>query len=211
MNAADQRRLTPLLGTACLAAAAVLVALVLGVGRSVRWQAAQQAAALPRPDAAALSASPPLSQFADVWRHPLLTPDRQPATEEGSAGADVRLGNLQLTGIILTPDLRMALLHAPPDRDVRVREGENVGDSGWTLVKLGDRSAVFERGGQRTELELKVDGGGAAEESAPAPGPSTPRMVPKAADRPAKGHVQALQKRNESRRRPMQAPSKTEH
>ncbi len=170
MNAAEQRRLTPLLGAACAMAALVLVAFVLGIGRGVHWDAAGKAAALPKADAVARRAAPPLQQFADVWQHPLFTTDRQPAPEADSGGGNVTLGDLQLTGIIITPGLRMALLHgrSGDDSDVRVREGESVGNSGWTLTEVKPRSAVFSRNGQRTELNLVV-AGDRGDSVAPAP------------------------------------------
>ena len=212
MNAADQRRLTPVLGITCALCALVLGALVLGVGRTVRWSAAGQSRPLPAAATQARKAAPPLQQFAAVWQHPLFTTDRQPAPETDSGGGTVTLGDLELTGIILTPELKMALLHGRPDKDVRVLEGENVGNSGWTLVQLKPRSAVFSRNGQRTVLKLVVageTGGGAV----PAPPASSERgghrEVPATAVHP--GRAAALRKREQAKAPPKGAAgSKTE-
>jgi len=216
MNAADQRRLTPVLGIACALCALVLGALVMGVGRGVHWGAAGKAGPLPADAAAARHASPPLQQFAAVWQHPLFTTDRQPAPESDSAGGTVTLGDLKLTGIILTPDLHMALLHGHPDQDVRVLEGENVGSSGWTLVQLKPRSAVFSRNGQRTVLKLVVAGetGETGEGAVPAPPASSDkgghREMPATAVHP--GRAATLRKRGQAKAPPEHAAAgKTEN
>ncbi len=167
MNAADQRHLTPVLGTLVVLAVVLLAALMSGLGRGVHWQAAGKAALLPANEPSATVKNPPLQDFADTWRHPLFSPDRQPVAESGGANANVTLGDLELTGIILTPDLRMVLLHGRSGEDVRVREGASVGDSGWTLLALKAHSAVFSRNSQRTELRLKVAGEGRGDDKAP--------------------------------------------
>jgi general secretion pathway protein N len=200
MNAADQRRLTPVLGIACVLCALVLGALVLGVGRGVHWGAAGKSSPLPAAAASARRSSPPLQQFAAVWQHPLFTTDRQPAPESDGGGGTVTLGDLQLTGIILTPDLRMALLHGRSEQDVRVLEGENVGSSGWTLVDLKPRSAVFSRNGQRTVLKLVVagdTGGGATPAPSASGGKDNHRVMPATAVHP--GRAAALRQRGKAK------------
>ncbi|GAB3028230.1 MULTISPECIES: general secretion pathway protein GspN [Oleiagrimonas] len=156
MNAADQRRLTPVLGVLCALGAGLLAALSMGLGRTVHWDAPGPAAKLPPTASVARRAAPPLKDFATTWEKPLFTTDRKPAPESDSGGGNVALGDLQLTGIIITPDLRMALMHDRSGKDVQVREGATLADSSWTLSKLSPRSAVFTGNGQRTELKLKV-------------------------------------------------------
>src|SRR5699024_842837 len=74
----------------------------------------------------------------------------------------------QLTSVILTPSLRMAILQpAGGGEAVRVREGQEAPGGGWRLVGLDRRSAVFEGPDGRRSLGLRVfDGTGGA---APAP------------------------------------------
>lgn len=155
MNAAAQRRLTPVL--AAVAAVLVLLLLVLfaGVGRGVRWAPPRPAAPLPdlRASAANLPRPLPLEQFGIVWQQPVFNPDRKPITRATKGGAS--LGEMQLTGIILTSGLHMALLHTRgQDADVRVAEGATLPDGSWKLVEVKPRSAVFESATGRTELEL---------------------------------------------------------
>lgn len=182
MNAADHRRLTPVLLMACALLAGGVVVVAAGVGSGVDWGVATPQA---EPAAVTTAAAPPvrmqpLSQYAAVWEKPLFNPDRKPSLESGG-NARVSIGDLELTGIMLTPEVRVALLH---DRrsgsDVRVREGETLPDSAWALRKLQPRGAVFEQGGQRIELVLKVP------EVPPAGGEPEPQQVP-APDKMGKG------------------------
>ncbi|WP_266171024.1 general secretion pathway protein GspN [Dyella subtropica] len=154
MNAATQRRLTPLLAGVAIALALLLVLLLGGIGRGVHWNPPRPTP--PLPDTRASSSLPvpvPIAQFATVWQQPVFNPDRKPAMRSAKGGAS--LGEMQLTGIILTPALHMALLHTRSGgNDVRVREGDSLPDGSWKLVELKSRSAVFESSSGRTELEL---------------------------------------------------------
>ncbi|TBR36642.1 MULTISPECIES: general secretion pathway protein GspN [Dyella] len=153
MNAAGQRRLTPVLAGTVIGLAVVCLVLMAGVGRGVHWDSPRTPAELPDARAGNLPVPVPLAQFAAVWQQPLFNPDRKPVTRAAKGGAN--LGDMQLTGIIMTPGLRMALLHAKGgDSDIRVREGETLPDGSWKLVELKPRAAVFESGSGRTELEL---------------------------------------------------------
>ena len=155
MNAAAQRRLTPVLGGIAVVLALLLCVLLAGVGRGVRWDPPRSSEPLPdMPDSAADLPRPmPLEQFGIVWQQPVFNPDRKPITRAAKGGAS--LGEMQLTGIILTSKLHMALLHTRgQDADVRVAEGAALPDGSWKLVEVKPRSAVFESGSGRTELEL---------------------------------------------------------
>jgi len=155
MNAAAQRRLTPMLAGAAGVLALLLVVLLAGVGRGVRWDPPRPTEPLPdmHDSAADLPRPLPLGQFGIVWQQPVFNPDRKPVTRAAKGGAS--LGEMQLTGIILTSKLHMALLHTRgQDADVRVAEGAALPDGSWKLVEVKPRSAVFESGSGRTELEL---------------------------------------------------------
>ncbi len=154
MNAANQRRLTPILAALAIALSAGVLLLLSGVGRGARWYPPRAAAALPaltNPDN--LPRAMPLQQFALVWQKPLFSPDRRPVAHAADGGSS--LGDLALTGVILTTGLHMALLHdRNGDKQVRLREGEALPDGSVTLVEVRARSALFDSAAGRTELKL---------------------------------------------------------
>lgn len=132
---------------------ALLAALVLGAGQGVRWNPPHDVASLPPGGkAAALPPPKPLEQFALVWQKPLFSPDRHPSAVADAEGA---VGDLALTGVIITRDLRMVLAHDKSNnRDLQLIEGKATPDGRWTLVEVHPRSAVFDAPDGRVELKL---------------------------------------------------------
>lgn len=174
MNAAGQRRLTPLLAAATVVLAAVCGAMVFGVGRGVRWDDAVPPEPLPAARAVEMPPPSPLARFAEVWQRPLFMADRKPVAVADTDDSSSNIGDLELTGIIMTPGLRMALLRdRGKDSTVRVKEGSTLADGHWTLASLNPRSAVFDNGGEHRELTLKV-----AAPEALAKTPQRPGMPP---------------------------------
>lgn len=154
MNAATQRRLTPALACTALVLGGLLLVLLAGAGRGVHWHAPRPADPLPPLNTGTHLPPPhPLPDYAEVWEQPLFSPDRKPVVHAADGGGS--LGDMQLTGIIITPGLHMALLYDKQGkREVRVREGSALPDGGWTLVELKPRSVVFDNAGNRSELSL---------------------------------------------------------
>ncbi|HVC17077.1 MAG TPA: hypothetical protein VNE18_07225 [Rhodanobacter sp.] len=153
MNAAQQRRLTPVLALLAVLLGALLLMLFAGIGRRVQWHEPRRLAPLP-PVATTvdLPRPVPLQEFAQVWQDPLFSPDRKPTAHAANGSS---LGDLDLTGIIITPGLRMALLHDKHgNREVRLREGQSLPDGSVTLVEIRPRSALFDSPAGRTELKL---------------------------------------------------------
>ncbi|HUB90642.1 MAG TPA: hypothetical protein VMA74_13035 [Dyella sp.] len=175
MNAAAQRRLTPAFGIVTAVLGIVLVSLLFGAGRGVSWDPPRPVPPLPAARAVTLPTPPPLSSYAQTWEHPLFSADRKPiVTQGGSEG--VSLGDLQLTGIILTSKLHMALLgpvngKGDDDKQVSVREGATLPDSNWKLIQVLPRSAIFTSPSGRTELKLPAG----APIDQPAAAPNTPQ------------------------------------
>jgi general secretion pathway protein N len=172
MNAAAQRRLTAPLAAVVLLLGVLFLVLLGGVGRGVRWAPPRASAPLPEQHAATLPPPVPLERYAPVWQQPLFDPDRKPVTHAAAGGG--QLGDMQLTGIILTPTLRMALLHNKREgnngQELRVREGTRLPDGSWTLVEVRPRSAVFDSASGRVELQLPA--GAPIEQVHGAPGPA---------------------------------------
>ncbi|HWU76111.1 MAG TPA: hypothetical protein VN043_06385 [Rhodanobacter sp.] len=154
MNAAHQRRLSPWLGAIAIVLGIALLLLLGGLGRGVHWGKPRSPLPLPPMTGSAdLPTALQLQQFAIVWQKPLFNPDRKPMAHAADGGSD--LGDLELTGVILTPGLRMALLQDKKDgREIRLREGETMPDGSVTLVEVHPRSAVFDAPAGRTELKL---------------------------------------------------------
>jgi general secretion pathway protein N len=211
MNAADRRRLSPTLG---IVAGVLLLALILlwvGVGRGAGWH--DDAAPPKLPPADSVLPAPtvaPLDQYALVWQHPLFSPDRQPQPVAGGDGAAA--SDLTLTGVILVPGLKMAIVHdKSSNRDYRLVEGQPPRE-GPALVDLQARSAVVEASGGRVQLQLvpaaSPDAGNSIPEQGGATGTSgnvTPRTTagetPQAAQAQAAARARALKARIEAERR----------
>jgi general secretion pathway protein N len=187
MNAEAQRRLTPVLGGLAAVFGLLLLLLVAGIGRAVRWEAPRPVSPLPEAHDKRLPPPVPLDQFAAVWTQPLFNADRKPGMRAASGSAS--LGDMQLTGIILTPSLHMALLRDKSgEHEVRVREGDSLPDGSWRLAELKPRAAIFESASGRTELGLPAGApidmpknaataNGMAPPPAPPPAPMPPGAV----------------------------------
>lgn len=178
MNAASQRQLTPILAVAALLLAALWLALLAGLGRGVHWNAPRAAAPLPvTSHGAGLPPPLPLAQFEPVWQQSLFSPDRRPEMHAASGGSS--LGDLSLTGIILTPQLHMALLHdKTSNHELRLREGQSLPDGSVSLIEVRPRSVILDSPQGRTELKLPagapIDGAKAAPAPAAGPTPAAP-------------------------------------
>lgn len=208
MNAADQRRLSPWLAGVCVVLVLGWAVLVAGIGRGVRWDAPAAAQALPsaRHDAGG-AGRPELKRYAEVWQRPLFTTDRRPVpVSDNDAGADANLDDLRLTGVILAPGMRMALLSdASGERTLRVAEGSQVASGDWVLKTLKPRGATFAGHGQVVHLELKVapaSSAATAESAATAPREAPPPEPPPdgASANADKARVKSLRDRIKQRR-----------
>jgi len=228
MNAAQQRRLTPVLAGVAVLLGVLLLVLLGGFGRAIRWTAPRTLSPLPPAGRADLPQAAPLQQFSVVWSKPLFNPDRKPVAHASEGGSN--LGDLELTGIIITPSLRMALLHDKNgNHEIRLRQGESLPDGSVTLVEVQQRSAVFDSAAGRTELKLpagapidQVRGDAAPDRDRPpaagasmlhpqpdasarphfesGPGPARSSMAPAASNSPSRSTLEQLRRTIEKRR-----------
>lgn len=161
--------------------------------------------------------------YAEILTRPVFNESRAPEAQAETAGTEGEPAkataaplNVALTGVILMPELKLAFVRDNVTNTVhRVRlgnplEGEQ---SGWKLVELKPRGAVFEGEGLgRQELDLATDVAGAPAAVAaivPAPAadpagvqPVSPEAPSGIAGRPS-GNVtpDAIRQRIEERRR----------
>lgn len=196
------------------------IAMQLGFGRGYSWlrpEADSTAVASVAIDRTAFKL-PPEAQFADTTARPLFNDDRKP-TPETSDTPDVPPPpqvplNIALTGIILTPQVSLAMVHDKlKNKDLALKEGMPMeGDQGgWTLTRINPRSAIFrETSGEEVEVELSTAVASpnpvAHAPGGPAPQRPAGQVAPPA--QPVAGPVQneqsqALQRRIEERRAQM--------
>ncbi len=182
MSAASLRLLTLLLSVFCGWSLLVLLAVETGLGGrySLQPEDPEQIAVPPslRLDRAQ-SALGGLETYAQIAERPLFNADRRPLPPEaaGTAAAPVAASaplDVILTSVILRGDTQIAQF---TDRASGVSQTLKVGQSlageqsGWKLVELAARGAVFEGPSGRINAELRVfDGqGGEAPTAPPAP------------------------------------------
>lgn len=192
MNAADRRRLTPTLGTVAVLLALLLVALWLGLGRGAHWHDDAPPPRLP-PLGSNLPPPtvPPLEQYAGVWQRPLFSPTRSPEPAAGGDGA--ASSDLELTGVILLPELKMAIVHdKASNKDYRAILGQPSRD-GPALIELHPRSAVIDASGSRVTLQL-------------VPGPSPDAGQPQVAESAAQGGSAIVAHQGEDESAPQAQP-----
>lgn len=163
-------RTTRLLMIGLAASCGVLVLLLLvqlaGFGRGYGWLVDRQG--VQKLDVGNIDRTPfslpPESTYSAVAARPLFNDDRQPTPFDATADATpvappVPL-NIALTGVIVTPKLRVAMIQDKArNQSQALRVGMPLeGDqSQWTLVEVKERSAVFENpASERNTVELET-------------------------------------------------------
>jgi general secretion pathway protein N len=201
----------------------LLLALILqaGWGRGYRWADPDDSAALAATNIdREMFKLPSEKEYAATEARPLFNEDRKPTPDAPEKPpADVlppSTLNIALTGIVLTPQLHLALIQdKSKNTTVSLRQGMPMpGDQGdWTLSELKPRSAIFKQapGGEEVEVELTT---AVASQKAPAaarpgkPGAAAQPPPPRgnaatAANGTNPGAAEQLQRRIEERRRQM--------
>lgn len=224
MNARTARLITLSLAGACGVMALAGVLAWMGAGRGYGWLPEAEAppvTGVGRIDTEAV-VMPPDSEFAEVRQRPIFNEDRKPTPiveEVKPPDAPTAPLNITLTGIVMTPDLKLAMVRDNTKNEaVSLRVGMPLPgeQQGWTLAEIRARSVVFRNPQDETsEVELEVAPGltvppsaravpppppppGAA--PAPPPGGNVPANVP---GQPPPDRAAELQRRIEERRREM--------
>lgn len=172
MNAHLQSRLSLGLIAACVLFALLVFAFWMHVGRGYSWLPPNAEATPTLPKAGELKSKPfsmpGFGIFAEITQRPLFAADRKPIPPD-AAGAEPEKPEpppvplqVALTGVIITPELKLAMLHDnTTNQSVSLREGMPLpgNQSGWTLVEIHPRKVVFTDTEEQTqEVELTVAG-----------------------------------------------------
>jgi hypothetical protein len=118
-----------------------------------------------------------LSAYAEIVRRPLFSRDRRPpsvAAPSIVARPPAAIRELRLTGIVIGPDTRTAILSdGKRKKEVRLSKGEAY--KGWTLQELADDGVVFTHGERTVELPLVTPRAVQGKAGAAAGGAGVPR------------------------------------
>lgn len=158
--------LTWLLAAVCGWALLLWLAALLGMGGRVAEASPAQDAALPQPVAAKPDRIGPLAQYAEAASRPLFTEDRRPrafvatGADDGAAGSDSNAFDYILTGVLISPQARLAILQpSAGGASQRVRVGNAPeGAAGWHLLEVQPRRAVFDGPSGQMALDLRTFG-----------------------------------------------------
>lgn len=158
-------------GVAGWAVLAWLLALA-GMGGRLTLLADDPGLLVPMPSAAPGQALlGPAEQYRAIAERPLFASDRSPHPfflEADQGEQPVEGFDYVLTSVLITPRTRLAIVRKQDGGDpFRVKLDEPLAQSGWRLVELTPRGAVFEGPQGRRNLELQVfDGNGGESPSA---------------------------------------------
>lgn len=95
-----------------------------------------------------------LQTYSAVWELPLFADRRLPDPQDPNAGTlPPALDDLVLTGVIVAPPLRVALLRQSGDQVLSVKEGD-VLPNGWSLAHIEEQKVELAYGETRQTLEI---------------------------------------------------------
>lgn len=142
-----------------------------------------------------LAESPPVDAFAVIAERPLFSETRQPVPGDGFGGdpladaladADDNPLDVELSGVVITPTLRMVTLRKKDaDRSLVAFEGRPIeGEfSSWQVSRIEAREVVLTSGsGEELQLELKVHDERIEPPQRPAPKPGEQEPAESQAD-----------------------------
>ena len=189
------------LGKALVGFSGAMLALLLLLG--VAWVLPPAGAELDADDAGLsvssdvpqLEEPKPIEQYAEIINRPVFNESRQPiiggefpdGEEEELAGAeDVEAPDVELAGVVITPDVRVATLRVKGEEaSLLALEGQPLeGNFGsWRVSKVEPRSAVLESAsGDQVRLELQIHD--AMIDEPPKPQPASPAAAQTAGEEP---------------------------
>lgn len=222
MTSTQARQLTRVLTIAVAGLAAVYLLLLAGFGRGVPDGGVAEVEPVPSPQLAEVQIDlPGLEVYDDLVQRPLFAEDRRPIPKESGEeeapepeAAPTAPLNVALTGIIHTPEARIAMVRDnSTGRSLNLRERMPLpGDQGgWMVKAIEPRRVVFEDTGtqEETAIELTIGAASSAPSgAAPAGRGDRPSAAPAAdaqanaanADDPVAQRAAEIRRRIEERR-----------
>ncbi|QVL18968.1 hypothetical protein KH389_27035 [Pseudomonas qingdaonensis] len=95
-----------------------------------------------------------LQAYSAVWELPLFAEQRRPDPQDPDAGTPPpALDDLVLTGVIVAPPLRVALLRQSGDQVLSAKEGDAL-PNGWSLARIEEQKVELTYGEHRHTLEI---------------------------------------------------------
>lgn len=143
-----------------------------GMGGRVTKLADDPGLLVPLPQSIAMQpALGPADQYLANAERPLFASDRRPhpfALEGGESEDPAEGFDYVLTSVLITPGMQLAIVRKREGGDpLRVKLDESLAQTGWRLIELTPRAAVFEGPQGRRSLDLQVfDGTGGEPASA---------------------------------------------
>lgn len=221
MNLAMQARLTVVLAAACGLFGLLTLLFWLGVGSGYSFLPPDPDASHKLPSVSAIRTQnfqmPEFAHFAEITQRPLFSQDRLPippdqGQDEGKPEAPPVPLQVQLTGVILTPELKMALLKdRTTNKNVNLKQGMPLPgkQSTWLLVEIKPRKVVFKNDRDETsEVELTVSrnsGPPSPRVSAAKPPPNKPKQPETDAQKSLRERIEARRKQLREQARKMRA------
>lgn len=125
-----------------------------------------------------------LEDFSEILERPVFTASRRPPERREQAGEPAQPLSVVISGILITPESRMALMSPVKDQKARrLRVGDTI--QGWRVVGIEQRRVIIRRGSVERVLDLRIE--------APAPEPDRSRRPRERPRELATGNVTALQ------------------
>jgi hypothetical protein len=97
-----------------------------------------------------------IEEFSEILDRPVFAASRRPPDTVAGAAEQAQPLTATLTGILITPGSRMALLSPGKEQKTRrVREGDTV--QGWKVTAIEHRRVTFRRDGSDRVLQLRAE------------------------------------------------------
>ncbi len=155
MSPPDLRGLTRALAGLCLVLTALCLAQLAGLGRNIQWSQATLAAAPMAKMPAGINPQPvALQTYSAIWLKPLFTQGRTPDTPKTMVKQTTSLGDMVLTGVVITPAFRVALFKAA-GKTLVGREGQTVLQD-WQVTHIEPRQVTLTHNADQQTLQLPI-------------------------------------------------------